>query len=525
MKLNRTITQLGLTAALTALIAGCAQQQQGQYQKPAAAPAAAPMESKPQTSGRDYGPAYASYKENGMTYIKGSMAFPTGMREGSGLLIEKIVPAEVLAGQQFEYIYKVINLTDYPLENVVLQDQVSANFNEGDADPKATEITGGKATWQLGSLGGKETKMIHVKGSAKDVGTITTCGWASYTPQICGDIKVVKASIQLTKTEPTDVLVCDPIPVTLVVKNTGSSGLSGVKVTDTLPNGLMSDGKTSLTFDAGNLAPDQSKEFKFNAAATATGKYDNTAKATSDQNVSADAAASTTVHQPVLALSCKAREQQYMGRSFDVCFTLANTGDAPAATTTVSVPIPTGLNFATATAGGHVAGNSVVWDVGSLAVNAPQQLCATFTSANAGTFAFNGSAKGACAAPVSTSCETRVVGIAAILLEKADDPDPVAVGDTTTYTVKITNQGSADDNHVQVVVTIAPELVPVSAAEGSIDGQVVTFPVVPTLAPKAAVTYKIVAKGVKAGDGHTKFKLSSDVLTSPISAEESTTVY
>jgi uncharacterized repeat protein (TIGR01451 family) len=119
-----------------------------------------------------------------------------------------------------------------------------------------------------------------------------------------------------------------------------------------------------------------------------------------------------------------------------------------------------------------------------------------------------------------------VIGVAAILLEKSDDPDPVGVGETTTYTVKITNQGSADDANIRMVVTIAPELAPVSATgDGSIDGQTVTFPAVPRLAAKDAVTYKIVAKGVKAGDGHTSFKLTSDVLKSAISAEESTHVY
>jgi hypothetical protein len=39
------------------------------------------------------------------------------------------------------------------------------------------------------------------------------------------------------------------------------------------------------------------------------------------------------------------------------------------------------------------------------------------------------------------------------------------------------------------------------------------------------VSYKIVAKGVKAGDGRTKFTLTSDMLKTPVSAEESTHVY
>jgi uncharacterized repeat protein (TIGR01451 family) len=241
--------------------------------------------------------------------------------------------------------------------------------------------------------------------------------------------------------------------------------------------------------------------------------------------VTAEASATTTVHQPVLAVTCKAPEQQFIGRKFDVCYTVSNSGDAAAAGSTLAVTVPAGLTVAGTTGNGQVKDSTIVYDLGSIDAGASQNVCATFVTPTAGAYQFAGTTKGTCAAAASTSCGTKVVGISAILLEKADDPDPVAVGDTTTYTVKVTNQGSADDSNVQIVVTIAPELVPVSTSEGTIDGQTVTLPKVATLGSKQVLTYKIVAKGVTAGDGHTKFTLSSDVLKSPISAEESTTVY
>ena len=184
----------------------------------------------------------------------------------------------------------------------------------------------------------------------------------------------------------------------------------------------------------------------------------------------------------MLTVACTAPEQRYMGRPFDVTFTVGNKGDTAAAGTVLEVPVPSGLTAKSASNGGQVSATKVAWDLGSLAVNASQKVTATFVSASGGNFQFSPSAKGTCAKLVSSACATRVVGVAAILLEKADDPDPVGVGETTTYTVKITNQGSADDNNVQMVVTIAPELTPVSAtANGAISGQTVTFPAVPQL--------------------------------------------
>jgi uncharacterized repeat protein (TIGR01451 family) len=276
----------------------------------------------------------------------------------------------------------------------------------------------------------------------------------------------------------------------------------------------------------GNLAPGESKEIKFNTAASRTGEFVNKATVATAQGVSAEASAKTVVREPVLTVACTAPEQRYMGRPFDVEFTVGNKGDTAAVGTVLEVPVPEGLTVKSAANGGQVAGNKITWDLSSLAANASQKVSATFAAPNAGNFQFNPAAKGTCAKLVASSCQTRVVGVAAILLEKADDPDPVGIGETTTYTVKITNQGSADDNNVRMVVTIADELTPVSATgDGAISGQTVTFPAVPRLAPKEAVSYKIVAKGVKAGDGRTRFELKSDMLTSPVTAEESTHVY
>ncbi|MFO1488971.1 MAG: OmcB family cysteine-rich outer membrane protein [Verrucomicrobiota bacterium] len=501
--MKKSYLNLALTGLAAMLIAGCANQ--SSYHTTSAEPAVTPAPAP--------APAPAPKPD-----VNCSSAIKSGIVQ-----LGKKVPAEVQLGK--EYVAELSAAATSCAENVVITDHVPAGASFVRSEP-AAQVDGDKLTWTVKDMDAGATQTIKVWLRADKEGKLVSCATVKADPKVCGEVRVVKADIQLTKTEPANVTVCDPIPVTLVVKNNGSSALTGVKITDTLPAGLSSEGKGTLTFDAGSLAPGESKEFKFNAAAAKVGNYVNNASVTSDQGVTAKASASTAVHQAVLALNCKAREQQYMGRNFDVCYTVSNTGDAPSAGSQVVVTVPAGLTFKSATAGGHVVGSTVVWDLGTLNANAPQDLCATFASAASGDFAFNAVAKGNCAAQVSSSCSTRIVGIAAILLEKADDPDPVAIGESTTYTVKVTNQGSANDGNVLMVVDIAPELTPVSATDGGkIEGNRVTFPKVSVLAPKAAVSYKIVAKGAKVGDGRTKFTLTSDILKSPVLAEESTTVY
>lgn len=226
-----------------------------------------------------------------------------------------------------------------------------------------------------------------------------------------------------------------------------------------------------------------------------------------------------------LALDCHVPEKIIAGRKVEVCLTVHNTGNIPQPDVAVTLPVPENSVVTATTDAGIVANNSVSWVIANLPAGAAKQICTELKTLQPGTLIFNSTASSASVPPVQSSCETAVAGIPAILLEKADNPDPVSIGSNTTYTVKITNQGTADDSNVQVVVTIAPELAPVSTSEGTIDGQTVTLPVVAKLPAKQAVTYQIVARGVTAGDGHTKFTLSSDELKTPITAEESTTVY
>lgn len=481
---------------------GSQQQQQQQQQRRKTAPAPVPM------------PAVGAPAQRAATCTDAT---------GGLIRMSKTMPGEAVLGGSIE---SELRLTaEGCAADVVVRDVIPANASYVRSEPPAT-VDGNTLTWRLGDLDAGSSQSIKLWLKAEKEGTIVNCASVAANPRTCSSTRVVNPGIELTKTQPEDVTICDPIPVTLVVKNSGSSQLTGVKVTDSLPEGLSADSKSTLVFDVGNLAPGDTKEFKFNATAARAGKFANSAEVVANEGVSAKASASTAVHQAVLAITCKARDEQYMTRPFDVCFTVNNTGDAPAAGTQVVLPVPSGVTFSSATAGGRLSGNNVVWDLGALPANSPQELCASFTSTAAGTYSFSAAAKGTCASQVVAACETRIVGVSALLLEKADDPDPIQIGETTTYTVRVTNQGTADDTNVKVVVQFPAEVDPVSAShEGVVNGKTVTFPSFPRLAPKQAFEYSIKARGASAGDARIRFIRTSDGIPAPTTAEESTRVY
>ena len=517
-------------AVAVLLLAGCAQQQNSGYSTPATATTSAPAPAPaPMTSGAGYGPSYATVDHGGVPHIKGSMSFPTGVQNHDGLLLEKTVPAEVMVGQAFTYHYNVINLTPYPIHQVVVNDRVTGNFTMDSASPQASNVSGGIATWNVGELGPRESKTISVTGKAAEEGVITDCGWASYSPILCEPIRVVKANLELVKTGPAQVTICDPIPYTVTVRNTGSSVLTNVKIDDKMADGLRSaTGSSSASFDVGTLQPGQSRQVTLAATATRTGEFTNVASATSDQGVTAEDSVTTVVTAPSLSIVCTTPEQRYVGRPIEVCATVTNSGNAASEGTVVEVSVPAGASFRGASSGGQLVGNKVVWNLGSLAAEGTSEVCANFVGTGVGNLTFSAMANGGCADPASSSCSTKVSGIPAVLLEVIDIEDPVEVGSNETYEITVTNQGSADDNNIKIVCILEDSQQHVSsggATSSSISGQTISFAPLPSLAPGAKAKWTVLIKAVSAGDVRFSVQMDTDNITRPVNENESTNQY
>lgn len=456
-------------------------------------------------------------------------AFPTGDVNSSLILLETSAPAEVVINQPFICKFKATNLTDCDLEDVVVTDKLPANLEVMASDPKAVLKEGNLAEWALGQLGPKESKTITVKVQPKDASDITHCAKASAVTSMCSTVKVVSPKLQLTKSTPASVLLCDPIPVKLVVSNTGTGAIKNIQVTDTLPAGLvMADGKAASSFTVPALAAGESKVFVFDAKATKTGEFKNTATATADGDMKAEAASSVVVRQPVLVITKEGTKTQFAGRTIDYTITVTNTGDAAAQNLVVSDPVPAGTTFVKASAGGKVVEGKVVWNVASLEPNGKTTVTFTVNTATAGKIVNTAKAEATCAAPVSASAETVVKGIPAILLEVVDVTDPIEVGAQETYVIKVTNQGNAPDTNIKIVCTLEDSQSYVSssgATAGTASGQVITFAPLASLAAKQVAEWKVEVKAAKAGDIRFTTQLTSDMLTRPVQETEATNQY
>ena len=132
-----------------------------------------------------------------------TLLYPTGERSSSSLLVRKQLPREVGLDKPFDYTITVENLTDEPIDGVVLNEPVPAHMTIESASPQPSSESGGQATWNL-NLGPKASQTINVTAVATEAKPIRQCSTVSYDPTLCSQLAVVSPSLNLAVRAPRD---------------------------------------------------------------------------------------------------------------------------------------------------------------------------------------------------------------------------------------------------------------------------------------------------------------------------------
>jgi uncharacterized repeat protein (TIGR01451 family) len=450
-------------------------------------------------------------------------AAKTSCSESTGGLIRlgKTMPAEASLGSEFtaELSISAANCA----ANVVVKDTLPAGASFVKSEPAAT-VEGNQLVWNIGNMDAGQTIKAKVVLKAEKEGTLVNCATVSADPRVCAQTLVGKPVITIEKSGPETAVLGQDVTYNIVVKNTGTSVAKSVVVTDPVPSGMShASGKGELSFEVGDLSPGQSKPLAVTFKANQRGKVCNVATANSSNAGKVTDDACTTVLVPGLKVEKSGTKEQILGRNADYEIVVSNTGDTTLNNVVVSDTAPAETSIVTAP-GGTISGNKASWTIASLAPGAKATQTIKLTSKTAGTHCNTVTATSGALSDNAKAC-TAWRGIAAVLLEVVDDPDPIQIGESTTYTIKVTNQGFADINNAKIVATFGDQVTPVSSAQGSVSGKSVNFPVVSKLGAKQVITYTITVKGTSVGDSRNKIALTSDELKTPVDEEESTTVY
>lgn len=445
----------------------------------------------------------------------------TDSRSGN-VRLTKQMPAELTLGQEFMYQLRV--QANENVADVVVNDVMPEGATYVRSEP-AAEVSGRNLTWKFSEMDAGQAKDIRVWLRPDREGRIGSCATVFALSRACAFGVVGKPGLAIKKTGPETAVLGQDIPYTITVSNPGSAVAKAVVVTDNIPDGLSHvSGQSAVTFNVGDLPPGQSRTLPIVLKGAKRGKHCNSASAVASNVPKVSAEACTTILVPGINLVKEGTKEQFLGKSADYTITVSNTGDTKLTNVTITDTAPAATRILNA-AGATVVGNQATWRIAELGAGERKSFTLSLTSATAGSHCNLASVTSTEGQSARAEACTLWRGVGAILVEVVDDPDPILVGSTTTYTIRITNQGSADLVNINTTAAFPAQIAPVATAQGTVTGQNVKFQTVPRLGSKQSIEFRLTARGVSVGDTRVKFTFTEDTLTAPIVEEESTRVF
>ncbi len=444
--------------------------------------------------------------------------------------MDKVMPKEVGLKKPFGYSIRVTNLTSTTLTNVVIAEELSGNFKYTSSEPTAKE-NATNLVWKIDSLGPRASEQILISGMATDTEPLklSTNVVTHFVPAYT-IVKVVQPKLEFTQTAPAQVTPCDMIPVEFVLTNAGTGSARNVKFEATLSEGLQTvNGKSELALDVGTLAEKQSRRFFTKLRAEKTGKY--VSKAVVSATGLKDVSQKTTVivGQPELVLKKTGPKKQYVGRPVTYEITVSNKSDAPARNTVIEDTVPQRVTSLKTTAGAKLdRSGKLIWQLGTLEPKASKKVYVSYAPIRVGTVTNRTTATAHCANSAIASAETSVAGVSGVLLEVIDVEDPVEVGSTTMYEIKVTNQGSSPTTGIRITCSLEDNIRYISsrgATTGEIVGNVLKFAPLSSVPPKADATWRVFVQALEPADTRFKATMSTDQLSRPVEETEATHLY
>jgi uncharacterized repeat protein (TIGR01451 family) len=186
-------------------------------------------------------------------------------------------------------------------------------------------------TFNVGTLNPGESRTLVVAASADQEGELRSClELVSYTPAICLMARVVRPELEIAKTAPEEVNICEIIVMRYTVTNSGTGDIERFRIVDNLPEGLVTiDGNENLDFEVDGLAAGQSRAFEGRLLARRTGEFSSRALAEATEFDLQARSANTTTRVVGAELDARVEgpNEVYSGQPATFVARVTNTGD------------------------------------------------------------------------------------------------------------------------------------------------------------------------------------------------------
>jgi uncharacterized repeat protein (TIGR01451 family) len=442
--------------------------------------------------------------------------------------ISKEMPSEVEINRPFDYIITVSNVAGFNVTNIKVTEVIPDGMKYVASDPPA-EQSGNKLLWTISAIGPEQYKNIDVTVTPTRADCNKTCATLTYDMPACANTNVVQPALQISKTAPEEVTVCDPIPIEVTLTNIGTGVVDDIDVNVHLASGVITEtGADKLNFRIDSLAPGETEIMEGVVKAENTGKFTHEATAKSAGGIVVSASSQTRVTQPVLTISATGPAMRHLGRPVVHEVTVTNIGDSAAYDTMLTSTLPIGIQDVSASHSGIVQTENISWSLGTLDIGETQTVSMSFAPTGEGNFEQTSTAIAVCADAVTAISDTDILGIPAILLEVGDISDPIELGTNTTYVIVATNQGSLAGTNIAIACRLEDECEYVSSTgptEGTHSNGIITFEPLPVLPAQEKATWRVTVRALAPADIRFKVIMNTDQLGREVMETEATHLY
>ena len=420
-------------------------------------------------------------------------------------------PAQIGLLTNAAYDITVSNSGDFDATGAELTAVLPAGLEYVSATNSAT-FSGSTVTWDLGTVavGGSVSVSLTATGvqTGDQVINYRAASDEGLSASTTTTTEVIPGGLELTKTGPATAAIGSQATYNIEVLSTGTGANTLVRLVDTVPTGMSfvsSDPASTrvgsqVTFALGTLNPDERASVEIVLRADQTGDSVNQATVTSAEGATDSAEATTTVVQPVLALTKSGPATALLNANFDYTITVTNNGDGDATGATVVDTLPAGLTYVSSDPAGAASGSTVTWNVGDLAPDASETITLTVrgTAGGAKVNVATASSGGNSFQPEARA--TTTILVPDITVEKTGRP-AMFVGNQVTYTLTASNSGDAALTGVTITDTIPTGMSYVTSSPAgtvSDDGAQVTWSV-GNLAVDAETSVTVTLQGDQVG--------------------------
>ncbi|WP_425400977.1 hypothetical protein [Aeoliella sp.] len=445
------------------------------------------------------------------------------------LVLQKFAPEEIQVGKECKFVIKVRNIGQRPADNVVVEDEVPQGTRLVDAQPQA-EASGSTLAWQLGTLSPGEERTMEVELMPTAEGEIGSVAKVTFASHASAKARCTRPQLALRMSAPNQVLIGRQQRITIELHNPGTGDATNVMLLENVPENVRHQAGPALELEVGTLRAGETRRMELVLTAEKPGAVTNVLTARADGNLQVQQEVEFEVISPALAVSVDGPSRRYLERQATYTVSVDNPGTAPAKDIQLVTKLPKGMQFVRANNLGEYdsATHSVYWSLAELPEGQQGSVELVAMPIQSGDHSIEVEGRAREGLEDRTTQPVRIEGLAAIMFEVHDAQDPIEVGGSTSYEIRVVNQGSKAAANVQVTALI-PAGMTVTGAQGEtrhhVEAEGVVFEPLARLAPKADTVYRVDVQGKKPGDQRVLVEVRTDDIAQPIRKEESTRVF